>query len=176
MIVAAEPITDIDTTGADMLTDLLGDLEREGTDLAFAELKGPVKDMLRRYDLFDRVGDDRFFPTLGTAIDAYLDAHRRRLGRPGPTPLSPGAGRSGRQAALSSWAVKRLRRVRLASVSAVWLPPERSITHSTWSTLAPCSRSWSVDCTTWPPVVMTSSTTSTRRPSTDAPSASLVVP
>ena len=29
--------------------------------------------MLRRYDLYDRVGDDRFYPTLGTAIDAYLD-------------------------------------------------------------------------------------------------------
>jgi MFS superfamily sulfate permease-like transporter len=72
VIVAAEPITDIDTTGADMLTDLLGDLEREGIDLAFAELKGPVKDRLRRYELYDRVGDDRFFPTLGTAIDAYL--------------------------------------------------------------------------------------------------------
>ncbi len=72
VIVAAEPITDIDTTGADVLTDLLDDLEGEGTDLAFAELKGPVKDMLRRYDLFDRVGEDRFFPTLGTAIDAYL--------------------------------------------------------------------------------------------------------
>jgi high affinity sulfate transporter 1 len=72
VLVSAEPITDIDTTGADMLTDLLGDLEQLGTDLAFAELKGPVKDRLRRYDLFDRIGDDRFFPTLGTAIDAYV--------------------------------------------------------------------------------------------------------
>ncbi|MGZ4692356.1 MAG: SulP family inorganic anion transporter [Acidimicrobiales bacterium] len=72
VIVAAEPITDIDTTGADMLTDLLADLEHEGIDLAFAELKGPVKDRLRRYELYDRVGEDRFFPTLGTAIDGYL--------------------------------------------------------------------------------------------------------
>ena len=60
---SAEPITDIDTTGADMLTDLLGDLEQLEIDLAFAELKGPVKDRLHRYELFDRIADDRFFPT-----------------------------------------------------------------------------------------------------------------
>ena len=41
---------------------------------AFAELKGPVKDRLDRYGLHGRVGGGRFYPTLGTAIDAYLDA------------------------------------------------------------------------------------------------------
>ena len=45
-----------------------------GIELAFAELKGPVKDRLRSYGLYDRIGDDRFFPTLGTAIDGYLSA------------------------------------------------------------------------------------------------------
>jgi hypothetical protein len=38
--------------------------------LAFAELKGPVKDRLRRYELSEAVGPDRFFPTIGTAVDA----------------------------------------------------------------------------------------------------------
>lgn len=73
VIVAAEPITDIDTTGAEVLGELLDDLRAEDVELAFAELKGPVKDRLRRYGLYDRIGDDRFFPTLGTAIDAYVD-------------------------------------------------------------------------------------------------------
>jgi high affinity sulfate transporter 1 len=74
VIVAAEPITDIDTTGAEILSDLLDDLDAQGVEVAFAELKGPVKDCLRSYGLFDRLGDDQFFPTLGTAIDAYLAA------------------------------------------------------------------------------------------------------
>ena len=39
-----------------------------------AELKGPVKDRLRSYDLYDRIGDSQFFPTLGTAINGYLAA------------------------------------------------------------------------------------------------------
>jgi MFS superfamily sulfate permease-like transporter len=74
VVVAAEPITDIDTTAADILGDLLEELRAEGVTLAFAELKGPVKDRLRRYRLFDAVGPDRFFPTMGTAVDAYVEA------------------------------------------------------------------------------------------------------
>lgn len=74
IIVAAEPITDIDTTAVEMLGHLLDELEVDGTELVFAELKGPVKDRLRSYGLYDRLGDSRFFATLGTAIDGYLDA------------------------------------------------------------------------------------------------------
>jgi high affinity sulfate transporter 1 len=72
VIVAAEPLTDIDTTAAEVLSDLLDEFEARGIALAFAELKGPVKDRLRDYGLYDRVNEARFFPTLGTAIDAYL--------------------------------------------------------------------------------------------------------
>jgi MFS superfamily sulfate permease-like transporter len=84
VIIAAEPITDIDTTGAEMLADLMGDLECDGIQLAFAELKGPVKDRLREYELYDRVGDDRFFPTLGTAIAAYLHETNVQWDDPAP--------------------------------------------------------------------------------------------
>jgi len=73
-MVAAEPITDIDTTAADTLRQLLTELRQQQVTLAFAEMKGPVKDRLRRYDLFDAVGADRFFPTIGTAVDGYLAA------------------------------------------------------------------------------------------------------
>ena len=73
VVVAAEPITDIDTTAADILRDLLDELRQEGVTLAFAELKGPVKDRLRRYGLFDAVGPDRFYPTVGTAVDGYIE-------------------------------------------------------------------------------------------------------
>jgi MFS superfamily sulfate permease-like transporter len=74
VVVAAEPITDVDTTAADTLRQLLEELRQAQVTLAFAELKGPVKDRLLRYGLFDAVGPDRFFPTLGTAVDAYVEA------------------------------------------------------------------------------------------------------
>ena len=74
VVVAAEPITDIDTTAAEMLVTLDEELSAAGARLAFAELKGPVRDRLRSYGLADRFTDDRFFPTLGTTVRAYLAA------------------------------------------------------------------------------------------------------
>jgi len=72
VVVAAEPITDVDTTAADALLELLRELRQQQVVLAFAEMKGPVKDRLRRYGLFAEVGAERFFPTVGTAVDGYL--------------------------------------------------------------------------------------------------------
>ena len=74
VVVAAEPITDVDTTAADMLGELLDELDAAGITLAFAEMKGPVKDRLRAYGLYGRVGDERFFPTIGTAVNGYVRA------------------------------------------------------------------------------------------------------
>lgn len=74
VILAAEPITDIDTTGAEILSELLDDLDAQGIEVALAELKGPVKDRLHSYGLSSRIGDDRIYPTLGTAINGYLAA------------------------------------------------------------------------------------------------------
>ncbi|HKE54195.1 MAG TPA: SulP family inorganic anion transporter, partial [Actinomycetota bacterium] len=42
VVVAAEPITDIDATAANELSELLDDLDARGVRFAFAELKGPV--------------------------------------------------------------------------------------------------------------------------------------
>ncbi len=74
VIVAAEPISDIDTSAADILKQMFDDLDARGIEVAFAELKGPVKDRLRSYGLYDRVGDDRFYPTIGTAVSGYVAA------------------------------------------------------------------------------------------------------
>ncbi len=42
--------------------------------LAFAELKDFVKDRLRRYGTLAHIGEDHCYPTIGTAVDAYLVA------------------------------------------------------------------------------------------------------
>ena len=96
VVVAAEPITDVDSSAADTLQQLLGELRQEHVTLAFAEVKGPVKDRLQRYGLFDAIGPDRFFPTIGTAVNGYIDATGTTWvdweERPDPTaPGSPSA-------------------------------------------------------------------------------------
>lgn len=75
IVVAAEPVTSVDVTAADALAALDDKLEKAGIDLCFAELKDPVKDKLRRFGLYERFGDDGFFPTIGSAVDAYCTAN-----------------------------------------------------------------------------------------------------
>jgi MFS superfamily sulfate permease-like transporter len=84
IIVAAEPITDVDTTAADMLEDLDADLARGGTRLAFAELKDAVRHKVESYEQF-ALSDDRFYPTIRTAVDAYAAQHHLTW-QPGPSP------------------------------------------------------------------------------------------
>ena len=71
IVIAAEPITDVDTTAADMLADLDTELNADGTSLVFAELKHQVRAKLDRYELIGPLDPDHFFPTLDSALDAY---------------------------------------------------------------------------------------------------------
>lgn len=75
LVVAAEPVTSIDVTAADALTELDDILNAAGIELCFAELKDPVRDKMRRFGLSERFGEAHFFPTLGAAVDRYLRAH-----------------------------------------------------------------------------------------------------
>lgn len=75
VVIAAEPITDVDLTAADLLMDLDQTLQTAGIELCFAEMKGPVKDLLKRYGMFHTLGDQNFFPTLGVAVDRYVETH-----------------------------------------------------------------------------------------------------
>ena len=43
--------------------------------VSFTEMKGPVKDRLKKYGLFTKLGTGNFFPTLGQAVDRYLEVH-----------------------------------------------------------------------------------------------------
>ncbi len=72
VVVAAEPITSLDSTAADMLIDLDHQFSATGIEFAFAEMKDPVKDALMRYRLMDEFGLDRFYPTIGVAVRRYV--------------------------------------------------------------------------------------------------------
>ena len=72
VVVAAEPVTSVDVTAADVVAELDRVLREAGIELSFAELKDPVKDKLKRFGLFMQIGEQSFFPTLGAAVSAYL--------------------------------------------------------------------------------------------------------
>jgi MFS superfamily sulfate permease-like transporter len=71
VLVAAEPITDVDTTAGDMLFDLDRLLDERGQTLVFAELKDRVRAKLESYGLTRQIEPEHFFPTLEAAVDSW---------------------------------------------------------------------------------------------------------
>ncbi|HDR8933813.1 SulP family inorganic anion transporter [Burkholderia vietnamiensis] len=77
IVVAAEPVTDIDVSAADRLVALHAELAEQRIELDFAEMKGPVKDRLRAYGLFDVFGTASFFPTVTDAVARHVQRTER---------------------------------------------------------------------------------------------------
>ncbi|MGW6532031.1 SulP family inorganic anion transporter [Streptomyces venezuelae] len=71
IVVAAEPMTDVDTTAADVLEALDESLNSRGVHLVFAELKDPVRRKIERYELTRTIDERHFFPTVEAAVAAF---------------------------------------------------------------------------------------------------------
>ena len=85
IVIAAEPITDVDTTAADILEDLDEALNAQGISLVFAELKDSTREKIERYGLTRTIDPRHFFPTLESAIAAF----RQQTGADWPTRTTP---------------------------------------------------------------------------------------
>jgi MFS superfamily sulfate permease-like transporter len=75
LVVVAGPVTSVDVTSADMVAELDEALNAAGIKLCVAGMKEPVKDKLKRFGLFERLGEAVFFPTIGAAVNRYLETH-----------------------------------------------------------------------------------------------------
>jgi MFS superfamily sulfate permease-like transporter len=73
IVIAAEPVTDIDTTASDILEELDQTLNAQGISLVFAELKDPVRHKIERYGLTRTIDPHHFYPTIESAIAAFRD-------------------------------------------------------------------------------------------------------
>ena len=107
ILIAAEPMTDVDTTASDVLEELDEALNDQGISLVFAELKDPVRRKIERYGLTRTISPQHFFPTIEDAVAAFRQetgadwaaGDRATTGEaaPGPdrphdVPTSPSAG------------------------------------------------------------------------------------
>jgi high affinity sulfate transporter 1 len=91
ILIAAEPVTDVDTTASDVLEELDEDLNAKGISLVFAELKDPVRHKIERYGLTRTIDPRHFYPTLETAVTAFRDetgAHWTAEGAPETGPVT----------------------------------------------------------------------------------------
>jgi high affinity sulfate transporter 1 len=73
ILIAAEPVTDVDTTASDVLEDLDGALNARGISLVFAELKDPVREKIERYGLTRTIDPRHFYPTIEAAVAAFRE-------------------------------------------------------------------------------------------------------
>jgi MFS superfamily sulfate permease-like transporter len=81
-VLDAEAVADVDSTGAEALHEALKLLANRGVTVAVSRANKPFIKWLKNYDLFEAIGDDRFYPTNRHALAAYREQH------PGTTPKS----------------------------------------------------------------------------------------
>jgi MFS superfamily sulfate permease-like transporter len=72
VLVAAEPITDIDVTAGAMLADLDLELNAAGVHLAFAELQSDVRDTIVRYGLLQTIDEGHLYGSVKDGVKAFL--------------------------------------------------------------------------------------------------------
>ncbi|MGW2821865.1 SulP family inorganic anion transporter [Streptomyces sp. NPDC001443] len=92
IVIAAEPVTDVDTTAADVLQELDVALNAEHVHLVFAELKDPVRRKIEQYGLTRTIDPRHFFPTVEAAVTAFrltTDAEWAPPAADGPAPSGP---------------------------------------------------------------------------------------
>jgi MFS superfamily sulfate permease-like transporter len=78
----AEANVEVDLTALDAVEELRAELSRRGVVFAMARVKQDLLAALQAAGLADRVGADRIYPTLPTAVQAYVDWRTERQGRP----------------------------------------------------------------------------------------------
>ena len=81
-VLNAESNVEVDLTALDALEELRAEFARRGVVFAMARVKQDLLVALEAAGLVDRVGADRIYPTLPTAVRAYVDWYTARHGRP----------------------------------------------------------------------------------------------
>ena len=98
LLLNAEAIVELDITSADALRQLADDLAERHVLFAMARVKQDLRDDLERAHLFEVLEEDRIYPTLPVAVEAFEAwqaehaAEARPTTRPnGALPLRPSA-------------------------------------------------------------------------------------
>ena len=74
-VLNAEANVEVDLTALDALDQLRAELEGRGVEFAMARVKQDLRDSLEAAGLVDKIGEDRIFMTLPTAVEAYRNHH-----------------------------------------------------------------------------------------------------
>ncbi|MGA8047624.1 MAG: SulP family inorganic anion transporter [Dermatophilaceae bacterium] len=84
LLLNVESNVEVDMTAVDTLETLRLTLADEGVELALARVKQDLRSPLRAAGFLDRLGPDRIFPTLPTAVAGYSSWYEQTHGHPPP--------------------------------------------------------------------------------------------
>jgi high affinity sulfate transporter 1 len=70
-LINAEPITDVDATAAMTFVEFDTDMDERGIQIAIARASQPLREMLQRTGVVERIGEAYFFDSLHAAVEAY---------------------------------------------------------------------------------------------------------
>jgi sulfate permease, SulP family len=82
-VLNVEANVEVDFTALEALDTVREDITQQGAVFALARVKQDLLARLRAFGLADKIGEERLFPTLPTAVQAY-QAWARHQGPPGP--------------------------------------------------------------------------------------------
>lgn len=76
VVINASSIDTIDTTAIDILSELADEYRRKDIRFVISCLKGPVRDIFQKTNMFDEIGKENFFPTDIDAIKSFKGEDR----------------------------------------------------------------------------------------------------
>ena len=77
IIVNSDSINSLDSSGAHALDELLEEYHGKGVKIIFTGVKGPVRDMLSRAHITEKIGQECFFMSVQEAVD-YFDKKNKK--------------------------------------------------------------------------------------------------
>ena len=75
LVLDVEAMVDIDTSGAEVLHQVLSGLTDRGATVAISRANPELLDLLKRYHLLESIGDEHIFPTNRHALAAFRQEH-----------------------------------------------------------------------------------------------------
>ena len=81
MLIDLEASARLDIDSIEMLTDLQTELKEEGIELLLANLRAPVRDVLQRSGLIERIGKQYIYLSVEDGVRAFQDGSRQESNR-----------------------------------------------------------------------------------------------
>jgi SulP family sulfate permease len=80
VLIPAQQINDLDSTGGDQLGKLATELEAKGITLSFAEVKAPLRDAMRRSGLEEKIGGHHIYDSIADGVQGFGNRQDRNSG------------------------------------------------------------------------------------------------